>query len=62
MIALRQIACRVDAICARLNAGLCAVAVALTVLTVSTWVGRHPEMFQVEYDAVAAAAGASTAF
>ena len=62
MSALRHIARRVDSFCARLNAGLCAVAIALTLLTVGTWVGQHPEIFLAEYDAASAATGAETDF
>ena len=62
MTALGHIARRVDALCARLNAGLCAVAIVLALLTLGTWVGQHPEIFQLEYDAAAAAIGDQRAF
>lgn len=51
MTALLRVASHADAFCARLNAGLSAVAVVLALLTATAWIGHHPEMFQVEYDA-----------
>lgn len=51
MTALLHIASRADAFCARLNAGLSAVAIVLSLLTATAWVGHHPEIFQPEYDA-----------
>ena len=40
------IAARADALCARLNEGLSAVAIALAALTLVLFVARNPEMFQ----------------
>lgn len=57
MIALLRVASRADSFCARLNAGLSAVAIVLALLTVAAWIGHHPEMFQLEYDASANAVG-----
>jgi hypothetical protein len=62
MVALRHIARRADAFCASLNAGLCAVAMALALITAVTWAGQHPEIFQMHDDALVAAAGDQTAF
>ena len=41
---------RVDSFCARLNAGLAAVAICLAILTVTIAVGRHPEIFLAPAD------------
>jgi hypothetical protein len=57
MTALFRIASRADALCARLNAGLSAVAIVLALLTATAWIGHHPEMFQLEYDSAANAIG-----
>jgi len=46
---------RADVFLARLNAGLVVVAITFTVVTV--WAARHPDIFQVEYDAAAASVG-----
>ena len=40
------IAARTDAICARLNDGLTAVAIALAALTVVLFIARTPDVFQ----------------
>jgi hypothetical protein len=48
---------RADAFLARLNAGLAAVAIVLAATVIVGWVAGHPEIFQVEYDAAAAASG-----
>jgi len=57
MIALLRAARRTEAFCARLNPGLSAVAIALALLTLLSWAGHHPEMFQQEYVAAAGAVG-----
>lgn len=57
MTALLRIASRLDAFFARLNAGLSAVAIVLALVTVTAWIGHHPEMFQLEYDSAANAIG-----
>ncbi len=59
MIALLRAARRTEAFCASLNPGLCAVAIALALLTALSWAGRHPEMFQPEYVATASATGSA---
>lgn len=48
---------RADAFLARLNPGLAAVAIVLTFAVVAGWAARHPEIFQVQYGAAAAAVG-----
>lgn len=55
MLALLRITRRADAFCARLNAGLAAFAIVLALLAAGVCAGRHPEIFQPEYDADAAA-------
>jgi hypothetical protein len=52
-----RIAGRIDRLCARLNDGVLAFAVVLAVAEATAWVVCHPEIFQVEYDAAAAAVG-----
>lgn len=52
-----RIAGRIDRLCARLNDGVLAFAVLLAVAAATVWMARHPEIFQVEYDAAAAAVG-----
>lgn len=42
MLSLTRFACRLDAFCARLNAGLAAVAVMLALLTAAAWLSGHP--------------------
>lgn len=41
---------RVDSFCARLNAGLAAVAICLAILTAIIIVGRHPDLFLAPVD------------
>jgi hypothetical protein len=48
---------RADVFLAPLNAGLVVVAIVLAVAVVTVWAARHPEAFQVEYDAAAASVG-----
>ena len=55
--AIIRVARRFDAVCGRLNAGLAAFAIALALVLALTWMGRHPEMFQNDDDASAAALG-----
>jgi hypothetical protein len=57
MLALLRITRRADTVCARLNAGLVAFAIVLALLMTGTWIARHPEMFQPDYDAAAGAIG-----
>jgi hypothetical protein len=52
-----RIAGRIDRLCARLNDGVLAFAVLLGIAAATVWIARHPEIFQVEYDAAAAAVG-----
>jgi hypothetical protein len=52
-----RIAGRIDRLCARLNDGVLAFAVLLGIAAATVWMARHPEIFQVEYDAAAAAVG-----
>ena len=48
---------RADAFLARLTPGLVAVAIVLTFAVVAGWTARHPEIFEVQYSAAAAAVG-----
>jgi hypothetical protein len=57
MLALLRITRRADAFCARLDAGPAAFAIVLALMAAGVCAGRHPDMFQLEYDADAAAAG-----
>jgi hypothetical protein len=57
MQTIHRLVGRADAYLARLNAGLAAVAIVLACTVVVGWVAGHPEIFQVEYDAAAAASG-----
>jgi hypothetical protein len=50
MPSFARIAFRLDAFCARLNAGLAAVAVMLAVITAAAWLAHHPEVLSPPND------------
>jgi len=51
----------IDAFCARLNAGLAAVAVVLTILVAAQLTARMPDLFQRAVEAETASIAANTA-
>jgi hypothetical protein len=57
MLTIFRLVCRADVFLTPRNAGLVVVAIVLAVAVVTVWAARHPDKFQVEFDAAATTVG-----